>query len=186
MPFVILGLLLGGPLSLYDLHKRFTAGISLFYSASYGSLQRSLTQLVAQGAVTVSDDPGSARRRKLHTITPTGRTQWREWMLAPLPTGADAETTLLAKVFLLGRLDAVDRRRVRDGARAQAEATLAELRDLAAQLDAQAAELPDEHRELFGYQRSVLDYGLRTAAVTVDWLEELESVDRRATGEAGR
>jgi len=181
MPFVILGLLLGGPLSLYDLHKRFTAGISLFYSASYGSLQRSLTQLVTQGAVTVSDDPASARRRKLHTLTPAGRAQWREWMLAPLPTGADAETTLLAKVFLLGRLeDPADRRLVLDGARAQAAATLAELRTLAARLDEQATTIPDELQAAFGYQRAVLDYGLRTAAVAADWLGGLDHGTDRA------
>lgn len=175
MPFVVLGLLLAGPLSLYDLHKRFTAGISLFYSASYGSLQRSLTQLVADGAVTVSDDPASARRRKLHTITPAGRARWREWMLAPLPGGADAETVLLAKVFLLGRLDRLeDRREVLAAARAQADATLAELDGVRRELDAQTATLPDEHREVFAYQRAVLDYGLRTARLATEWIGELE------------
>jgi DNA-binding PadR family transcriptional regulator len=175
VPFVILGLLLTGPLSLYDLHKRFTAGISLFYSASYGSLQRSLTQLVAEGAVTVSDDPGSARRRKLHAITPSGRAQWREWMLSPLPTGADAETVLLAKVFLLGRLDTpADRRRVLAAAREQAAATLAELDGVRRELDAQAPMLPDEHREVFAYQRAVLEYGLRTARLAAAWVDELE------------
>ena len=175
MPFVILGLLLAGPLSLYDLHKRFTAGISLFYSASYGSLQRSLTQLVADGAVTVSDDPGSARRRKLHTITTMGRAQWREWMVSPLPTGADAETVLLARVFLLGRLEATgDRRRVLAAAREQAATTLAELDGVRRELDAQSATLPDEHREAFAYQRAVLEYGLRTARLAAEWIDELE------------
>lgn len=175
MPFVVLGLLLTGPLSLYDLHKRFTAGISMFYSASYGSLQRSLNQLAAEGAVTVSDDPGSARRRKLHTITPAGRARWREWMLSPLPTGADAETVLLAKVFLLGRLDRLeDRRQVLAAARAQADATLAELDGVRRELDAQSATLPDEHREVFAFQRAVLDYGLRTARLAIEWIGELE------------
>lgn len=187
MPFVILGLLLGGPLSLYDLHKRFAAGISLFYSASYGSLQRSLGQLVAQGAVTVSDDPASARRRKLHTITPAGRAQWRAWMLSPLPTGADAETTLLAKVFLLGRLEAPeDRRQVLADARAQAATTLAELGRLAEQLDAQEATVPDDLRTAFAYQRSVLDYGLRTAQVAADWLGGLGEFEHRGDPDHAR
>ncbi|CAI9394381.1 PadR family transcriptional regulator [Microbacterium sp. T2.11-28] len=179
MPFVILGLLLAGPLSLYDLHKRFTAGISLFYSASYGSLQRSLTQLVADGAVTVSDDPASARRRKLHTITPAGRAQWRDWMLAPLPGGADAETILLAKVFLLGRLDdPADRRRVLAAAQEQAAATLAELDAVRRELDAQSPTLPEEHRAVFAYQRAVLEYGLRTARLAADWIAELDGSTR--------
>lgn len=174
MSFVILGLLLSGPLSLYDVHKRFSAGISLFYGASFGSLQRSLTQLVAQGAVTVSDDPSSARRRKLHAITPDGRRQWREWMLAPLPTGTDAETIMLAKVFLLGRLESRDdRRAVLDLARAHAAATTAELDDLAAELDAADHAVPADVRSVYAYQRAVLDYGLRSSRLAAAWLDDL-------------
>lgn len=175
MPFVILGLLLSGPLSLYDLHKRFRAGVSLFYSASYGSIQRNLAQLVAQGDVTVEEDAGSARGRKIHTITPAGRAHWRERMLAPIPAGADAETILLAKVFLLGRLDsAEDRRRVIRAAREQAASTLAELDGVRRELDTQASSLAAEHREVFTYQRAVLEYGLRTARLAVEWIGELD------------
>lgn len=53
MQFLILGLLLDGPHSLYDVHKRFTGGISLFYAASFGSIQRALKQLEEHGRVTV-------------------------------------------------------------------------------------------------------------------------------------
>ena len=77
MQYVILGLLLGGPLSLYDVRKRFSAGISLFYSASLGSLQRALQQLVADGSVTVADAVGDARGKKLHSVTERGRERWR-------------------------------------------------------------------------------------------------------------
>lgn len=75
MRFLILGTLLDGPLSLYDMRKQSAAGITLFYTASFGSIQR-----------------------------------------APV-TASDAEPTMLAKVCLLGRLPAADRRAcVRRGA----------------------------------------------------------------------
>src|SRR5687768_13726794 len=109
MQFVILGLLMLRPMSLYDLHGQFSAGPSLFYSASFGSLHRALRQLVEQGLVTVSDAPGSARGRKVHAPTVAGVEAWRQWMHEPIG-GSNAETAMLAKVYLLGLLDEGDER----------------------------------------------------------------------------
>lgn len=175
MPHVILGLLLTGPLSLYDLRKRFGAGISLFYSASFGALQRALRQLVEQGDVTVGDDPGNGRPKKLYTVTPSGRARWHAWMREPIPSGADAETTVLAKVYLLGRLDdPADRRHVLDRIRERAAIALAELEELATQVDAAAGAVPDDSRRAFEYQRATLDYGLRAHALMLAWTDELQ------------
>lgn len=179
MRYVILGLLLTGPLSLYDVHKRFTASVSLFYSASFGSLQRALTHLVEQGLVTVSDDPTSARRKKLHTITDDGRVRWRDWMLEPIPAGADAETLMLAKVFLLGHLTSRDdRTRVLDLVHERAASTFAELSTLAARVDAGEPDVPDGLRRVFDFQRATLDHGLRASSLALTWIDELRETDR--------
>lgn len=174
MQFVILGLLLGGPLSLYDLRKRFAAGISLFYSSSFGGIQRALGHLVDDGSVTVDAEPGNPRGRKLYRVTDAGRSRWREWMQEPLPRGADTETLLLAKVFLLGRLEAsadraVTLARVRDAA----EESLAELRALAADVDAQRTDMPPDLADIAAYQRATLDYGLRSARLALEWIDDL-------------
>lgn len=172
MPFVILGLLMSGPLSLYDVRKRFAAGISLFYSASFGALQRALRQLVTDGHATVTDDDGSARGRKLYALTPEGRRAWRDWMHAPLTSGTDAETTVLAKVFLLGRLeDAAERSDVLAALRLHVLGAADVLRDLERELD--AAQPPADLREVAAFQRATLDYGLRSHSVMLDWLDEL-------------
>jgi DNA-binding PadR family transcriptional regulator len=172
MQFVILGLLMIAPMSLYDLHKQFAAGPSLFYSASYGSLQRALRQLAAQGWVTVTDASSSARPRKLHSPTPDGVEAWRRWMGEPL-VGAAAETTMLAKVFLLGLLPrGEEREAVLERLRAGAAAGLAELRAVADGLD--TAEIPAEYAENFRYQRATLEYGLRSHELALTWLDELD------------
>ena len=103
MQLLILGLLLDGPRSLYDLHKRFLGSVSLFYAASYGSIQRTLHTLIDEGLVDVADAVGDPRGRKLHTITAAGHDAWREGMLAPV-VGADAERVMLTRVHLLGHL----------------------------------------------------------------------------------
>ncbi|WP_171013082.1 PadR family transcriptional regulator [Microbacterium sp. 2FI] len=171
MQYVILGLLLAGPLSLYDLHKQFGQGVSLFYSASFGSLQRALQHLVAQGLVTVSEASEGRRGRKLHTITDDGRAAWREWMLAPT-TGADAETTMLAKVFLTGSLtDPADRAAVIARLRERVSADLDGLTGAAASIDAQS--IPAEYAAMFAFQRATLDYGIRAHELAARWLDEL-------------
>lgn len=171
MQFVILGLLMIDRMSLYDLHKQFSAGPGLFYSASFGSIQRALRQLVDAGLVTVADAPGSARRRKLHTITDAGVHVWNTWMHEPI-SGANAETALLSKVYLLGLLPADDdRRRVIATLTKAVESALDDLQALARRLDGQVA--PSTHTNIFRYQRATLDYGIRTHQLALEWLHEL-------------
>ncbi|HKP06793.1 MAG TPA: helix-turn-helix transcriptional regulator [Microbacterium sp.] len=174
MQFVILGLLLGGPLSLYDVQKRFAAGISLFYSASSGSIQRALQHLVDDGSVVVGQADGSRRGRKVHRITDQGRERWRTWMRAAISGGTDAETTVLAKVYLLGRLDAPeDRADAVRSIRDHIDGSRAALETLAMQVDAQAAGLDEESRQIFAFQRATLDYGLRSHALMREWIDEV-------------
>lgn len=174
MQYVILGLLLGGPLSLYDLQKRFASGISLFYSASSGSIQRALQHLAADGAVLVAEADDSRRGRKVHLITDSGRERWREWMIGPLPEGTDAETTVLAKVFLLGHLDAPqDRAKVVRGIREHIDGARRSLEALAVDLDARAAGLDASSRRHFAFQRATLEYGLRSHALMGNWIDSV-------------
>lgn len=172
---VILGLLLSGPLSLYDVQKRFSAGLSHFYSASSGSIERALRRIVEAGDASIHAEPGSARGRKLYRITDAGRIAWREWMHAPTPSGSDAETTALAKVFLLGRLESSDEQRdVLTRIRAEVEASHETLLSVARTVDIQAADLDAAARRLFEPQRATLDYGLRAHDTLRAWLVELE------------
>lgn len=178
MQFVILGLLLSGSLSLYDLRKRFQVGISLFYSASFGSIQRALQQLVDDGSLTVADAVASARGKKLYSVTQRGRARWREWMLQPVPGGSDAEKIVLAKVYLLGRLDdRDDRAAVLAALRARVQDAAAGLRALQGEVDLAADGMAEGDRVVFEYQRATLDYGIRAHELLLAWIDEL--------GEAG-
>ncbi len=170
MKLVILGLLLLQPMSLYDLHKSFQAGVSLFYSASFGALQRALTQLVAEGLVVAVPQPGDPRGKKLHSITDAGRAAWHDGMLAPLPASG-VETAILARVFFLGLLDDADRAAVTALCRERVASDLAELRAAAVELD--ALDIPPEFVAAFRYQRATLDYGVRSNEVAAEWLEGL-------------
>lgn len=171
MQFLILGILLDGPLALYDVHKRFAAGISLFYAASFGSIQRALRQLEVQGWAVPQDAPDTRRRKKLYLVTDAGREAWRAWMASPL-TGSDSEPMMLARIYLLGHLPAADRPAALALIRARLSADADRLTALAAGLD--AAAVPAEFAEVYRYRRATLDYGLRSHALALAWLDELE------------
>lgn len=171
MQNVILGLLMLAPMSLYDLHRAFTQGISLFYSASFGSIQRALRQLLDGGLVTAEPEPGNPRGKKVHTIAPAGRRAFHEWMRVPI-TGGDAETAMLARVFFLGLIeDKGERDRVVTTLRSRVAGDLADLRAAATTLDAQT--MPEEFAGVFRFQRATLDYGLQSHELALQWLDGL-------------
>lgn len=166
MAHVILGLLLIAPMSLYDLIKGFEAGVSLFYSASSGSIKRALDQLLEQHLIEVaSADPG-ARGRKTFRITDAGRAAFRTWMLTP----PDSETAVLSRLYFLGLLDTSDRAPVVANLSASIEHDLAQLLALGRSLEGQ--DVPEPLRDVATYQRATLDYGIAAHQHALDWVQK--------------
>lgn len=171
MQFLILGLLIHGPLSAYELRKQFTAGISLFYSASLGSIQRALGTLDSRRWATKHASSGPGRPKHLYAITEPGREAWHEWMLSPI-TDSDAEQVGLAKVYLLGNMPADDRAAVVALLRRRTAADLERLTALRAEID--ATPIPEPFRDIAQFRRATLDYGIRSQKLMARWLGELE------------
>lgn len=170
---VVLGLLLAGPMSMYDLHKAFRDGIAHFYAASFGSLQRTLTRLAAEGLIRSVDVPIGRRPRREHSLTDAGRRAFEEWMTAPV-TGSDAETVMLARVFFLGNVDPQTRagslRAVRDRVVADRET----LEQVMTQVTASIREIPPEAADIARFRIATLEYGLRAHRLAEDWLDALD------------
>lgn len=156
MAYVILGLLLIAPQSLYDLIKGFEAGVSLIYSASSGSIKRALDGLLRRGHIEVAQVAAKGRGRKVYRVTAEGEVAFREWMTGEL-TG-DLETAALSRLFFLGLLPPGERAPVLRRAVGRIEEDLARLEALNARFD--AMEIPDEYQDVATYQRATVDYGL--------------------------
>jgi DNA-binding PadR family transcriptional regulator len=174
---VILGLLLLKPQTLYALNKQFEQGISLFYRASYGSLQSALRSLLATGRITFVEGIEGGRNKKTYSITESGRAAFHEWMRSPIG-GGDVEVAALSKLFFLGLIDdAQERASVLDDLESASERELSELEGLAAQLD--AMDVPREYERVFRYQRATLDYGLMAARAARERFARLAADERR-------
>ncbi|HIT76687.1 MAG TPA: PadR family transcriptional regulator [Candidatus Avipropionibacterium avicola] len=168
MAHVILGLLTIAPQSYYDLLKAFEAGVSLFYSASSGSIKRALDRLAGDGLVEVASS--GARGRKVYRITDAGRQRFGEWMNDE-PTGGDLETAALPRLFFLGLVEPAERGPIVDRITARAESELTRLEALEEELD--ALEPSDERRALLEYQRVTLEYGLGSGRHAVEFFATL-------------
>lgn len=171
---VILGLLLLlGPQTLYSLNKQFEQGPSLFYRASFGSLQSALRALHSAEHVRMHEETDRGRLKKVYEITDAGAAAFHAWIRSPL-SGGDIEVAALSRLFLLGLVeDEGERRAVLDGIIAEVERELAGLEEFAATLDAQAASVPEEYRDVFRYQRATLDYGVMAHRTALAWFREL-------------
>ncbi|NUL48741.1 PadR family transcriptional regulator [Cellulosimicrobium funkei] len=168
MSHVILGLLMLWPQSLYELTKNFEAGVSLFYSASTGSIKRSLDRLLADGRIRVASGEGP-RGKKTYEITDAGRAEFRRWMLADL-TGADLETAVLARVHFLGLMEAQDRPAVAAHIDERMRSDLGRLERLEAQVA--TVEVPAGFEEIARYQLATLQYGLTSGRMALAWAAE--------------
>lgn len=169
MAHVILALLLLMPGSQYDLVRRFEAGVSLFYSASSGSIKRALDQLLALGEIEVAEAAPQPRGRIVYRVTPEGEASFRAWMAAPVR--GDLETAVLARVHFLGLLPASERVSVLRGLEARIAEELAELEGAEQQL--RGSEVAPELREVFAWQLATLDYGLGSTRHALTWLRAL-------------
>jgi PadR family transcriptional regulator, regulatory protein AphA len=82
--YAILGLLAAGPMSGYDIKKRFERVLGNFWSESYGRIYPALATLVAEGFAVKSVQAGNGRPdRHVSQITPAGREELRRWLSEP-------------------------------------------------------------------------------------------------------
>lgn len=170
MEYVILGLLLLRERTLYELNATLRDNISLFYSASFGSISVVIGKLAAKQWIMAREAIERGRRKKIYAITAAGKAAFNEWLMSPIPA-EKVKDPALARLFFLGYLPPHQRIAV-------IEAHLAELELLQAALaerEQQAANLtiPAAQRDLAAFQRYTLRYGQEYYTFSSDWYRRL-------------
>lgn len=177
MEHVVLGLLMIQSLTIYGLNRAFKQGISLFYSASYGSLQAAVKSLLGKGWIVFEEQVEQGRNKKVYSITEQGRQAFHEWMLADIPANK-LEVTALSKVYFLGLVESVEQKKKIVGEILnKVDLVQKELSEM--QEEISRYEIPDPYKEIFKYQMKTLDYGLGAHAFAREWflalLNDMES-----------
>ena len=81
--FPILGFLMDGEATGYDLRRRFYAPVGFYYRISDGSLYPALKKLALDGLVTMRSESRGRRARKVYAITPQGRERFLRMLREP-------------------------------------------------------------------------------------------------------
>lgn len=160
--FAILGFLMRGPMSGYDLKKLMALSTGQFYEPSYGSIYPSLERMAGRGLVEAERAEGESRLRRAYAITEAGRKAFREWLTSPLDV-TKGPSSILLRIFFMGSLEPGEAGKTLGlFARAASERR--------AWLETALDDLP-ERPDFF--QASTQRFGLDYYAFLASWLEEL-------------
>lgn len=100
----ILGLLSIEPQSGYDLNRAFASSVAHFWYADQSQIYRTLDVLQTDGAITAKTIKQEGRPdRRVHSLTPRGETELKEWSASPLEFSR-IKDPFLARLFFAAPL----------------------------------------------------------------------------------
>lgn len=162
--FAVLGLLMKGPSSGYDIRKQFNGSLRYFWSESYGQIYPVLKDLVRDGYARV-EEANNSRQKKLYWITPEGEAVYRRWLAEPT-NPIQYRDELLLKVYLGSRQEINE---IINLFRQECNALEQQL----AVYNANQREL-EQHREHASYPfwQLTLGYGIMSTETRLHWCRE--------------
>lgn len=173
MEYVVLGLLLLKSMTIYELNQAFKGSISMFYSASYGSLQNATKKLLEKQWITKIEKVENGRNKKIFSINQAGQQAFTEWMFSEINPNK-LETTALSKVSFLGLIPSPeDKKQVLQSILNTINQIDQELHQTKIELDQLEPQLPPEYQATFKYQLKPLEYGIRSHQMARQWVQEM-------------
>jgi len=164
---VILGLLMQGKMSGYDIKKVAEQSVGLFIKMSYGSLYPALKRLAGEGDV-IEEDTNDAKNRKLYAVTEQGGRRFLAWLGEPLQTNKREH---LLKIFFYDHLDEPTRKRNLTNLEQTLQRSIAEMEAVQSVVEKELDQLED--KDDYYYRVSVMHYGLQFFRMEREWLTQI-------------
>ena len=170
MEFVILGLLALRAMTVYEINKALKRGVSLFYSASFGSINAAIGRLLEKGWIFSEEKVENGRNKKIFHLMPAGREAFLDWLNSDIET-EKVKDPGLTRLYFMGFSSAPDRIKVLE----------AHLEKLRRTLDALElihhvsifTKAPPGLEDVHQFQRYTLDYGRAFYAFNIGWYQNL-------------
>lgn len=176
--FPLLGFLLAGPMTGYELKKEIDRTVAYFWSEGFGSIYPSLREFVAEGFIAEAKEttPGYQKNRP-YVLLESGRTAFMEWLRSPLESFELRRNELLIKLFFSSYLtDAEMLAFVGTYKRIHASQLQAYLL-----LRSEIASASAASKERLGWLSGV-DHGIALSQSLVGWCESLERAITEGSG----
>lgn len=170
MEYVILGLLSLKARTIYEINKAIEQGVSLFYSASFGSLNIALKKMIQKGWVDIEEKIENGRNKKIYHINDKGRQAFANWL------GSEIETTkvkepALTRLYFLGFAATNEQIKVLKEYLQNLRQTLTTLEFLYQQ--SLEVSHPKELKQVERFQRLTLDYGIAFYQFNINWFQTI-------------
>ncbi|HSC48649.1 MAG TPA: PadR family transcriptional regulator [Gaiellaceae bacterium] len=163
--FSILGLLLAGERSGYDLKQAADAGVGYVWTAAKSHVYAVLPRLVDGGYATVRTVAQERRPDKqVYRVTTKGRKEFVRWLEEPVEERPGKPSAFLLKVFFGGRMSREALVAHLERRRAYAAGKLAEFRAI-------EEEIRGDDSSYFGYV--TLRSGIAQAEMWIRWADEI-------------
>jgi PadR family transcriptional regulator AphA len=159
---VILGALLKGPKSGYEIKQLVDKSTRFFWAASYGQIYPELRRLRERGLIEGEESASGGRRRVVFSLTPAGHEALRAWLLEP-ETGYELRDEGLLKLFFADALEPAEALELLRRFRTQRQEILDRLRAIEPTAKAHG-----------GAPAIVLDYGIGSHEWVVAWCDAME------------
>lgn len=172
MEHVILGLLMLRQRSIYEIKKILEETISLFYSASFGSINSAIEKLVAKQAVTVQEQVEGGRFKKIYSITPIGQTLFEQWLASAIPQ-EKVKDPALTRLFFMGFLAPSEQIRLLREHLGSVQMLHAQLNSLLRERE--QINVAAEQQALADFQWLTLEYGVAYYGFNINWYQQLLS-----------
>lgn len=101
MEFVILGLLALRAMTVYEINKALSRGVSLFYCASFGSVNAAISKMLAKGWINGQEVIENGRNKRVFHLTPTGQRAFQDWLVSEIEA-EKVKDPALTRLYFLG------------------------------------------------------------------------------------
>ncbi len=164
--YALLGLLLEGKATGYELKKKMDSSLVYFWSESFGQIYPTLKQMEEEGLVQAEEQPVGDKIRYPYSITNKGRQVLREWLAIP-PAAEIIRNELLLKLFFAQPQD-------KDTVLAHLSQQRLQNQSLQRTFEQLAETLQVSQQAGWIFRSLTLEYGLRAVRAELEWLTYAE------------
>lgn len=170
MEFVILGLLALRAMTVYEINKALERGVSLFYSASFGSINAAIGRMLEKGWISGEEKVENGRNKRTFHLTPAGRKAFQDWLSSDIEA-EKVKDPALTRLYFMGLAPAQERIRVLEAHLEKLRRTLDALQLIYRQ--SAEVETPPGLEDVRRFQQFTLDYGRAFYAFNIAWYQNL-------------
>ena len=176
LEYILLGFLIPGEKTGYELKQCMVRSTSYFFDASFGSIYPALKRLTDKGMILLQQGAEGSRVKKSYEITEAGKTCFLDWLAQPIPF-AGARQDHLVKLFFYGYLP-------KETAVQNLKEFITEVEVLKNRLEREKQEEESQHAiSEFFYEHAAMIYGVTYYHFVIDWcrtlIRQLEGEDNQ-------